>query len=121
MIHSGLLDPVRRVNAAAATLLVERATAPQRPFRPTGCQPRRYAALDVSLAASGAGPQIYAENVGVGSSREPREMMIPIGSPAIGWMDGFFIDDVCIDVSSENCQDKADPGPSPHTSLSRYR
>jgi hypothetical protein len=50
-----------------------------------------YAALDASSTGSGAGPQIYAENVGIGSSREPREMMMPIGSVEMGWIYGFFI------------------------------
>ena len=39
------------------------------------------ALVDVTRGAgSGAGPHTYLLNRGTGSSREPREMMMPIGS-----------------------------------------
>jgi len=59
-----------------------------------------YAALDASLVAtaagSGAGPQTYALNNGVGSTREPREMTIPTGSSLVMVYD-FFIVRILID------------------------
>jgi hypothetical protein len=51
---------------------------------------RRQAAFEASSAGSGAGPHTYVENIGVGSSREPRDMMMPIGSLELV-VSGFFV------------------------------
>lgn len=45
--------------------------------------PANYAATGVGCSTgsvTGTGPQMYADNRGVSSAREPREMMMPIGS-----------------------------------------
>ena len=43
-------------------------------------------------AASGTGPQIYAEKTGVGSVLSPLEMMMPSGSDDSVSLRSFFID-----------------------------
>ena len=48
-------------------------------------------------AASGTGPQIYAENMGVGSVLSPLEMMMPRGSDDSVSLRSFFID--CLTLS----------------------
>lgn len=42
------------------------------------------------MAVSGTGPQIYAENIGVGSDLSPREMMMPSGSVDSVSLRSFF-------------------------------
>ncbi len=49
------------------------------------------ARVAVSATASGTGPQMYAENTGVGSVLSPLEMMMPIGSDDSVSLRSFFI------------------------------
>jgi hypothetical protein len=49
-----------------------------------------------AAAASGTGPQIYAENIGVGSVLSPLEMMMPSGSDDSISLRSFFINSLTL-------------------------
>lgn len=62
--------------------------------------PRRYAALDSSSHASGAGPHTYVEKMGIGSLRVPLDMMMPSGSS--GRFGSAFLDIMIASVMRDN-------------------
>jgi hypothetical protein len=53
--------------------------------------PNYAARVAASRVASGTGPQMYAEKIGVGSLVSPLEMMIPRGSEGAISLRSFFI------------------------------
>ena len=66
-----------------------------------------YAAFDALSVGSGAGPHTYVEKIGVGSSRDPLDMMMPSGSSDRFVSEFFVILDTSVMRSS-----KAQQGPS---------